>query len=101
MTSTNTNYASTYVAYPNLPKIHSKPTFDDLKQLRNQITANIASVASHLGEGGHSHLGLALSGMRHALVTNVAYVRPGHTGANPPTGATPHITIMLRDEWKR
>ena len=39
--------------------------------------------------------------MKYALVSGVVYVRPGHPGATPPTGAIHHDTVRLGDDRKR
>ena len=51
MTSTNIDYVDTYFEFPTLTKIHGEPTYFHLKELKNELKANAASVTSDLGGG--------------------------------------------------
>ena len=58
---TNINYVDNYFQIPVLTHIHGEPTFETLKNLRNQVKANAGSVTTHLGGGAFGYLGLLLS----------------------------------------
>ena len=49
----NTNYVSTYFEYTALTKIHGKPTYKTLRELKNQLKANASAVTSDLGGGAN------------------------------------------------
>jgi hypothetical protein len=44
--STGINYRQTYFEYPELTKIHGKPSSESLFKLRNELKANAQSVYS-------------------------------------------------------
>ena len=57
------------------------------------------TVISDLGGGQFGHLGLVLTPGEYALVSNVPFVRPIHSGAlNIPQGTAHHEAVRLRDE---
>jgi hypothetical protein len=44
-----------------LTKIHGRPTYDTLNELRNELKSNASSIPTSRGGGGHGYLGLILS----------------------------------------
>jgi hypothetical protein len=44
-----------------LTKIHGRPTYDSLNELRNELKSNASSIPTSRGGGGHGYLGLILS----------------------------------------
>jgi hypothetical protein len=61
MVSTGINYRETYFEFPELTKLHGKPTCESLFRLRNELKANAQLVYSNLSDGAHGHLALVLS----------------------------------------
>jgi len=69
MPSEDVNYADTYFEYKKLTPISGEPTFQTLKDLKDELRANASSVPSDLGGGQYGHLGLVLSPAEYAQVT--------------------------------
>ena len=57
---TNMDYVKTYFQIPVLTKIHGEPTFETLRELRDQIKANAGDITTTLGGGNFGYLGLAM-----------------------------------------
>lgn len=74
------DYIKTFFVYPELTKIHDRPTYESLKTLKNELKGNAASVRSNLGGGAHGHLGLVLTATEQVLVSPVLYIRPEDPG---------------------
>ena len=47
--------------YPSLSKIHGKPDYEQLKNLKDKLKTNATKISSELGGGAFGHLGLVLS----------------------------------------
>ena len=62
MTSTNIDYVDTYFEFKTLTKIHGAPTYEALKNMKDELKANATSVSLTLGGGEHGHFGKALNG---------------------------------------
>ena len=78
-------------------KISGLPTYETIKRLNDDISANAASVHTDLGGGNHGHLGLTVSPTIYATVSGTPYTAP--TSPAPPalTGLTgPQITAANR-----
>ena len=85
-----------------MEKIHGEPTYGLLKNLKDRIKANAASITSRLGGGAHGHLGLVLDPAEYANVSAVPYIRPGHPGTlTIPNAATARQENGLREDHKR
>ena len=78
MTNPNIDYTSTNFEYAALTKIHGMPAYEPLRQIKNEMKANAASVPCDLGGGAHGHLGLMLSPPEYTNVSVTPYVRPVH-----------------------
>ena len=83
-------------------KIHGAPTYETLKNMKNELKANATSVTSTLGGGTHGHLGKVLNGTEYLGVSAVPYVNP----VLPPplvipAGTTLHESNRLREEHKQ
>lgn len=76
MSTVSTNYHSDYFCVTKLTKIHSRPTYNDIKVLHHQLKANATSIFSHLGGGTNGHLGLVLSATNYAFISNTPFNCP-------------------------
>ena len=90
MNKTDPDYKNTHFEFPELTRIHGKPTTADLITLQRQARANASTVHSTLGGGHNGLLGLACSPGVYARVPNSApFIRPAAPGPlNVPAGAT-------------
>lgn len=102
MNNRNVNVRDIYFQHRTLVKIHGKPTYESLKILLNQIKANASSVPTTIGGGNHGHLGLVLSDLRYATLSNTPFATPHNPGnfAPPqPAGTGPQIDAA-RTIWQ-
>ena len=79
--SSNIDYVSTYFEIPELTKIHSRPKFDNLKVIKNELKTNGSSVTTDLGGGLNGHVGIVTTPSEYSLVSIIPYVRPVHPGS--------------------
>ena len=86
MTSTVIDYTTVYFEFPVLDKIHGEPSYETLKNLKEQLKTNALSLSSDLGRREHGHLGLVL--------TPGEYELPAHPGLLNIPDNTPHITAL-------
>jgi hypothetical protein len=101
MSIDHVNYVDTYFEYKKLSKIHTEPTYDSLKKIKDELKANATAVSSDLGGGFHGHLGLVLQPEEYLRVSNTPYVRPEHPGElDVPLGTPQHESHRLRAEHK-
>ena len=85
------NYKDTLFKRANLTPIHGKPTFETLYKLWNKIKANTNSVYSNIGGGAHGHIGLVLTEVQYALISNTPFVYLTHlVPLIIPDGTTVH-----------
>ena len=99
MTTVPVDYATAYFEYPVLDKIHGEPTWEALRYLKKQLKVNAKTVISDLGGEQHGHLGLVLSQIEYALLSNEPYVRPLHPAPLvTPQGTTHHESMRLTKE---
>ena len=102
MPAEDVNYVDTYFDHKKLTPISGEPTFQTLKDLKDELRANAASVPSDLGGGIYGHLGLVLSAAEYAPITPQAYIRPADPGALQIAHGTPvHDALCLRDTHER
>ena len=75
---------------PIIPKISGKPNFEQLQQLVKLLKQNAASVATTLGGGLLGHLGILLTILEYATVSNTPFAPPPNPGLSPvvPQGTT-------------
>ena len=100
MPSQDTNYVDTYFDHKKLTKIHGEPTFQHLKDLKDQLRANAASVPSTLGGGLYGHLGLVLDHTEYSSVSGTPYVHPPAPAAlNIPDGTPVHTALRLQTHY--
>ena len=97
---TNINYVDNYFQIPVLTRIHGEPTFETLKNLRNQVKANAGSVSTHLGGGALGYLGLLLSPAEYnRIAPGTPFIRPGNPGVlNVPPGTAQHAALRMRED---
>ena len=99
MPSQDTNYVDTYFDHKKLTKIHGEPTFQHLKDLKDQLRANAASVPSTLGGGLYGHLGLVLDPTEYTSVSGTPYVHPPAPPAlTMPNGTPVHTALRLQTQ---
>ena len=77
MLPTNIDYVATNFEYPTLAKIHGKPTYKTLQEVKNQIKANSTTVTNYLDGGDNGHLGLVCTVAEHMNINATAYITPG------------------------
>jgi hypothetical protein len=101
MAHSSVDYLNTFFEFPVLDKIHGEPTFPTLTVLKKQLKANSQSVTSDLGGGQFGHLGLVLTDVEYAFISNVPYIRPAHPGTLAiPANTAQHEAIRLAAEHK-
>ena len=80
MAQTNIDYTKIFV-YCKLTPLTRQPSYEALKQLKDELKANAASVPSDLGGGLHGHLFLVLAAGEWVIVSATPFVRPGQPPA--------------------
>ena len=101
MMSTNTDYVTKYFEYPTLTKIHGKPLYEPLKEMKNQIRPNGPSVTSDIGGVVNGHLGLICTAAEYMLVYKVPYLVPEHPGVlDKQVGTSQHEAVNQRKHHK-
>lgn len=78
--SKSIDYINTYFEIPELTKIHGRPTYENLKIIKNELKTNASAVASSFGGGRNGHVGLVLTPQEYTMVSATPYVRPVHPG---------------------
>lgn len=87
-----------------LPKIDGPPTYESLKQTRDILKINAASVPSNRGGGQNGYLGLVVSAGIYATITNIPFTLPANPGPQPiipvpaPTAAVVGAIIRAHTE---
>ena len=75
------DYINTYFEFPVLTKIHGRPTYENLKTIKNELTTNGSTVSSSLSGGTNGHTGLILTPQEYTMVSATPYIRPANPGA--------------------
>ena len=100
MSKADIDYKNTYFEFPELTRIHSKPTTDDLITVKRQVRANASTVHTALGGGHNGNLGMTCTPLVYATVPNLAPCQ--RPNAPPPLqvqpGATQFQIHQVRDE---
>ena len=101
MTSTVPSVEDFTNAFPiHLSPIVGEPTYQTLKELKDQLKANAASIPTTLGGGHHGYLGLILSPAAYATISPTAFTEPAYLGQHPTipagTNATTTSAIIRR-----
>ena len=63
-----------------LTPIVGEPTYQTLKELKDQLKANAASIPTTLGGSNHGYLGLIFSPAAYATISPTAFVEPAYPG---------------------
>ena len=98
MTSTVPSVEDFTNAFPNhLTPIAGEPTYQTLKELKDQLKANAASIPTTLGGGHHGYLGLILSPAAYATISPTAFAEPAYPGQHPtiPAGTNAANTSAI------
>ena len=88
-------------AFPTpITKITGEPNYEGLKNLKDQLKANAASIPTTLGGGTHGYLGLILSPAAYATIAATQFIEPIYPGQHPNipagTNAANTSTIVRR-----
>ena len=67
------NYRETYFTKPDLTRILGIPTYEALHQMQLELKTNALSVHSNLGGAVHGHLGLLMTDVQYALLSDTVY----------------------------
>ena len=101
MTTGTVDYAASYFKYKTPTPIIGTPTNKTLKRLKQELRANAASVESDLGGGDHGYLGLILTDVEYAFVSNDAFVAPNYPDPlTIPAGTNPVAALTIRERYK-
>ena len=100
--NTNIDYVHTSFQYPVLTKVHDMPTYELLKNIKDEVKANATNVQCDLGGGRHGHLGLVLTPVKYALIVATPYVWNLHPWilVIPPNTTLGRVKIM-RDAYDK
>ena len=83
-----------------ITKITGEPNYESLKNLKDQLKANAASIPTTLGGGNHGYLGLILSPATYATIAANQFIEPIYPGQHPNvpagTNAANTSTIVCR-----
>ena len=103
MSATNIDYANTYFEFPELTKIHGAPNYPTLRIIKDEMKANVHSVASDSGGGAYGHYVFVVDLTEYAIVPGtIPYIRPVHPcPLIIPLGATQILATGLRADHKQ
>jgi hypothetical protein len=75
---------------PILRKIDHQPTFKDIQVTTRLLNANAISIPSMIGGGSHGHLGIIMTQVEYATISESPWVEPYNPNAVPiiPPGTT-------------
>ena len=85
-------------AFPTaVTKITGKPNYESLKNLKDELKANAASLPTTLGGGTHGYLGLILSPAAYATIAATQFIEPIYPGQHPnvPAGTSAANTSTI------
>ena len=97
------DYKYSFFKYPECTQIHGEPTKTTLLTICNEIKANTQTVATILGSGSFSHLGLVYTATVYAAIPDTQqYVQP----ANPQSlviapNTTQYIVVRIYDTHQK
>jgi hypothetical protein len=102
--SSNINVENIISSFPKSPtKIDGKPTYQTLKDLKDTLIENAASIDSACGSGNHGLLGLVVTPAEYIADVDPAhpFVRPVNPGLGPniPAAATQHQIAQLNHQY--
>ena len=97
-----TDFKTTYFQFERLTPINEKPDFQSLTKLRNELKTNAQAVPSTLGGGAHGLLGLVLTDLEYALVSNTPFdVEPYPGPLTFPPGTNTLQSKILQDAYQK
>ena len=85
-------------AFPTaVTKITGEPNYASLKNLKDELKANAASIPTTLGGGTHGYLGLILSPAAYATIAATQFIEPIYPGQHPniPAGTSAANTSTI------
>ena len=85
-------------AFPTaVTKITGEPNYESLKNLKDELKANAASIPTTLGGGTHGYLGLILSPAAYATIAATQFIEPIYPGQHPnvPAGTSAANTSTI------
>ena len=85
-------------AFPTtVTKITGEPNYESLKNLKDELKANAASIPTTLGGGTHGYLGLILSPAAYATIAATQFIAPIYPGQHPnvPAGTSAANTSTI------
>ena len=85
-------------AFPTaITKITGKPNYESLKNLKDELKANAASIPTALGSGTHGYLCLILSPAAYATIAATQFIEPVYPGQHPnvPAGTSAANTSTI------
>ena len=85
-------------AFPTtITPITGEPNYALLKNLKDQLKANAASIPTTLGGGNHGYLGLILSPSSYATIATTPFQEPNYPGQHPtiPAGTNAAATSAI------
>ena len=85
-----------------MPK-HTRPTPRAVRILRTEVYANLHSVSSNLGGGGHGHLGMMMPAAEYTVISigNAAYIPPAGPPQIPAFNGTAANVAMQQETYRR
>ena len=85
-------------AFPTpITKITGEPNYESLKNLKDQLKANAASIPTTLGGGNHGYLSLILSSAAYTTIAANQFIEPVYPGQHPnvPAGTNAANTSTI------
>ena len=98
MTIGMVDYAASYFKYKTPTPIQGTPTNKTLKQLKQELRANAASVELDLGGGDHGYLGLVLTDTEYTKVSATAFTAPAFPDPLTIPAGTDQVTALNLQE---
>jgi hypothetical protein len=104
LSSSNITVKNIISSFPKSPtKIDGKPTYQTLKDLKDTLIENAASINLVCGSGNHGLLGLVVTAAKYIAEFDPAhpFVRPVNPGLGPdiPAAATQHQIAQLNRQY--
>ena len=104
LSSSNITVVTIISSFPKSPsKIDGKPTYQTLKDLKDTLIENSASIGSMHGGGNHGLLGLVVTAAEYTANVDATnpFIRPANPGLGPviPANATQHQIAELNCQY--
>ena len=91
MTTTSITTVEKYIEtfpLPTLTRIVGQPTYEQVKELNEELNGNAASIVTTRGGGAHGHLAITVSPTTYATLSPTAFVAPTMPDPVNPAGLT-------------